>query len=146
MQVEIKRIHREVGITMIYVTHDQTEAMTMSDRIAVFSNGKLEQVGSPLDVYNRPISRFVGEFVGDSNFFAGRIDPARPCWIELSGIGPVRVAPKGQASATAGQDARIAAARPRRQQRAGRDSTRHDRHVRLGADRCTCPRSALECP
>ena len=103
MQVEIKRIHREVGITMIYVTHDQTEAMTMSDRIAVFSNGKLEQVGSPLDVYNRPISRFVGEFVGDSNFFAGRIDPARPGWIELSGIGPVRVAPKGQASATAGE-------------------------------------------
>jgi putative spermidine/putrescine transport system ATP-binding protein len=86
---------------MIYVTHDQTEAMTMSDRIAVFSNGKLEQVGSPLDVYNRPISRFVAEFVGDSNFFAGRIDPARPGWIELSGIGPVRVAPKGQASATA---------------------------------------------
>ncbi len=54
MQVEIKRIHREVGITMIYVTHDQTEAMTMSDRVAVFCNGKVEQVGSPLEVYNRP--------------------------------------------------------------------------------------------
>ena len=77
MQVEIKRIHREVGITMIYVTHDQTEAMTMSDRIAVFSNGRLEQIGSPLEVYNRPANRFVGEFVGDSNFFAGRIDAAR---------------------------------------------------------------------
>src|SRR5438132_13959277 len=92
MQVELKRIHREVGITMIYVTHDQTEAMTMSDRIAVFCNGKLEQVGSPLDVYNRPANRFVGEFVGDSNFFAGRADPARPGWIQLSGLGPVRVA------------------------------------------------------
>ena len=54
MQVEIKRIHREVGITMIYVTHDQTEAMSMSDRIAVFSNGRLKQVGSPLEVYHRP--------------------------------------------------------------------------------------------
>src|SRR5258707_5263889 len=78
MQVEIKRIHREVGITMIYVTHDQTEAMTMSDRIAVFSNGRIEQVGSPLDVYHRPVNRFVGEIICDSNFFAGRADSARP--------------------------------------------------------------------
>jgi putative spermidine/putrescine transport system ATP-binding protein len=92
MQVEIKRIHREVGITMIYVTHDQTEAMTMSDRVAVFSNGRIEQVGSPLDVYNKPANRFVGEFIGDSNFFAGRVDAARPGIVELAGIGPVRVA------------------------------------------------------
>jgi putative spermidine/putrescine transport system ATP-binding protein len=91
MQVEIKRIHREVGITMVYVTHDQTEAMTMSDRLAVFCNGKVEQVGSPLDVYNRPVNRFVGEFIGDSNFFAGRVDPSRPHWVELAGIGAVRV-------------------------------------------------------
>jgi putative spermidine/putrescine transport system ATP-binding protein len=91
MQVEIKRIHREVGITMVYVTHDQTEAMTMSDRLAVFCNGKVEQVGSPLDVYNRPVNRFVGEFIGDSNFFAGRVDPSRPHWVELVGIGAVRV-------------------------------------------------------
>ena len=92
MQIEIKRIHREVGITMIYVTHDQTEAMTMSDRIAVFRDGRIEQVGSPLDVYARPANRFVGQFIGDSNFFAGRADAARPGWIDLSGIGPVRVA------------------------------------------------------
>jgi putative spermidine/putrescine transport system ATP-binding protein len=92
MQVEIKRIHREVGITMIYVTHDQTEAMTMSDRVAVFHDGRIEQVGSPLEVYNRPANRFVGEFIGDSNFFAGRCDPARPGVVELAGIGPVRVA------------------------------------------------------
>jgi len=99
MQVEIKRIHREVGITMIYVTHDQTEAMTMSDRVAVFSNGRLEQIGSPLDVYQRPVNRFVGEFIGDSNFFAGRVDPQTPGIVELSGIGPVRV---GQTPASAG--------------------------------------------
>jgi putative spermidine/putrescine transport system ATP-binding protein len=92
MQVEIKRIHREVGITMIYVTHDQTEAMTMSDRIAVFHDGRIEQVGSPLDVYHRPANRFVGEFIGDSNFFAGRCEPARPGLVELAAIGPVRVA------------------------------------------------------
>src|SRR5438876_8186198 len=92
MQVEIKRIHREIGITMIYVTHDQTEAMTMSDRIAVFCNGKIEQIGSPLDVYNRPANRFVGEFIGDSNFLPGRVDRSRPGWVELAAIGPVRVA------------------------------------------------------
>jgi putative spermidine/putrescine transport system ATP-binding protein len=94
MQIEIKRIHRETGTTMIYVTHDQTEAMTMSDRIAVFSGGRLEQVGSPLEVYHRPMSRFVAEFIGDSNFFAARIDAARPGWVELAGIGPARVAIK----------------------------------------------------
>ena len=93
MQVEIKRIHREVGITMIYVTHDQTEAMTMSDRVAVFRDGRIEQLGSPLEVYNRPANRFVGEFIGDSNFFAGRADAARSGAIELDRIGPVRVSP-----------------------------------------------------
>jgi putative spermidine/putrescine transport system ATP-binding protein len=66
--------------------------MTMSDRVAVFSNGKVEQIGSPLEVYNRPANRFVGEFIGDSNFFTGRVDPSRPGWVELSGIGPVRIA------------------------------------------------------
>jgi putative spermidine/putrescine transport system ATP-binding protein len=98
MQVEIKRIHREVGITMIYVTHDQTEAMTMSDRVAVFRDGRIEQLGSPLEVYARPANRFVGEFIGDSNFLAGRADPARPGWVELDKIGPVRVAPGAVAS------------------------------------------------
>ncbi len=91
MQVELKRIHRELGITMIYVTHDQTEAMTMSDRVAVFNQGRIEQIGSPLDVYNRPASRFVAAFIGDSNILAGSIDPARPGTVDLAGIGAVRV-------------------------------------------------------
>ncbi|MBB3020773.1 putative spermidine/putrescine transport system ATP-binding protein [Microvirga lupini] len=67
MQLELKRIHREAGVTMIYVTHDQTEAMTMSDRIAVFNSGRIEQVGTPLDVYFKPKTKFVASFVGDSN-------------------------------------------------------------------------------
>ena len=95
MQVEIKRIHRDLGITTIYVTHDQTEAMTMSDRIVVFSAGRLAQIGTPLDVYDRPASRFVAEFVGDSNIFAGTIDPAQPGIVDLAGIGKVRVAAAG---------------------------------------------------
>ena len=67
MQVELKRIQDEVGITFIYVTHDQDEALTMSDRIAVFNEGRVEQVGAPAEVYERPASRFVTGFVGVSN-------------------------------------------------------------------------------
>src|SRR5947199_5392923 len=90
MQVELKRIQREVGITTVYVTHDQTEAMTMSDRIAVFSHGKLEQVAPPLDVYHRPRTRFVGEFIGYSNIFAGTVDESQLGCVPLEALGPVR--------------------------------------------------------
>jgi putative spermidine/putrescine transport system ATP-binding protein len=73
MQVELKRMHRELGVTMIYVTHDQTEAMTMSDRIAVFNAGRIEHVGSPTEVYFKPRSRFVASFIGDSNLLEGTV-------------------------------------------------------------------------
>jgi putative spermidine/putrescine transport system ATP-binding protein len=71
MQLELKQIQQEVGITFIYVTHDQEEALTMSDRIAVFNAGHIEQVGSPADVYERPATRFVAGFVGTSNLLRG---------------------------------------------------------------------------
>ena len=67
MQVELKRIQREVGITFVYVTHDQEEALTMSDRLAVFNDGRIEQVGAPAEVYERPATEFVAGFVGVSN-------------------------------------------------------------------------------
>jgi putative spermidine/putrescine transport system ATP-binding protein len=73
MQVELKSIQKRVGITFIFVTHDQEEALTMSDRIAVFNEGKIEQVGSPADVYERPASPFVAGFVGTSNLISGDI-------------------------------------------------------------------------
>ena len=71
MQVELKRIQSEVGITFIYVTHDQDEALAMSDRLAVFTDGRLEQVGPPAEVYERPASAFVAGFVGTSNVITG---------------------------------------------------------------------------
>jgi putative spermidine/putrescine transport system ATP-binding protein len=71
MQLELKRIQREVGITFVCVTHDQEEALTMSDRIAVMNDGRVEQVGSPADVYERPDSAFVAGFVGTSNLLSG---------------------------------------------------------------------------
>jgi putative spermidine/putrescine transport system ATP-binding protein len=71
MQVELKAIQRDVGITFVFVTHDQQEALTMSDRIAVFNHGRIEQVGEPAEVYERPASPFVAGFVGTSNLLAG---------------------------------------------------------------------------
>ena len=73
MQVELKELQREVGITFIFVTHDQDEALTMSDRIAVFNAGRIEQVGSPVDVYERPATPFVAGFVGTSNLIEGHV-------------------------------------------------------------------------
>ena len=74
MQVELKRIQREVGITFIYVTHDQGEALTMSDRIAVMNEGRVEQLGSPRAIYERPATRFVAGFIGTSNMLSGDIE------------------------------------------------------------------------
>lgn len=73
MQLELKHIQSEVGITFIYVTHDQEEAMTMSDRIGIMSNGVLQQVGTPREVYERPINRFVADFIGETNFITGSV-------------------------------------------------------------------------
>ena len=71
MQVELKAIQREVGITFVFVTHDQEEALTMSDRIAVFNAGRIEQVGTPAEVYEQPATGFVAGFVGTSNLLEG---------------------------------------------------------------------------
>jgi putative spermidine/putrescine transport system ATP-binding protein len=93
MQIEIKRIHREVGITTIYVTHDQTEAMTMSDRIAVFNKGRLAQVAPPLEVYQRPVNRFVARFIGDGNLFEGVVVDPLVGSIDVSGLGIIAAPP-----------------------------------------------------
>jgi putative spermidine/putrescine transport system ATP-binding protein len=73
MQLELKRIQRHLHVTVLYVTHDQEEALTMSDRIAVMRQGRVEQVGSPAELYEAPVSPFVADFVGDSNFIAGTV-------------------------------------------------------------------------
>lgn len=73
MQMEIKHLHRRLGITFISVTHDQGEALTMSDRIAVFNQGTLQQIGTPSQLYETPANAFVARFIGDSNFLSGRI-------------------------------------------------------------------------
>jgi putative spermidine/putrescine transport system ATP-binding protein len=76
MQVELKAIQHEVGITFVFVTHDQEEALTMSDRIAVFNHGRIEQIGSPIELYEHPATAFVASFVGTSNIFEAELAQA----------------------------------------------------------------------
>jgi len=87
LQLEIKRVQRERAISVLYVTHDQEEALTMSDRIAVFNHGRVEQIGTPEELYDRPQTRFVAGFVGDTNFIEGRVTASTgaTCEIETAG-------------------------------------------------------------
>ncbi len=82
MQVELKRIQRQIGITFIYVTHDQEEALTMSDRLAVFRSGRIEQIGPPSEVYERPATEFVASFVGTSNVIVRRRRLVARCCVQ----------------------------------------------------------------
>jgi spermidine/putrescine transport system ATP-binding protein len=93
MQLELKTLQREVGITFIYVTHDQEEALTMSDRIAVMSKGKSLQVGKPEEIYERPANKFVADFIGETNFLDGVVkgQHGSVVEVELVGTGVVRV-------------------------------------------------------
>ena len=74
MQMELSNLHRDLGLTFVMVTHDQEEAMSMSDRIAVMHEGRIEQIGSPQEIYERPQSPFVADFIGDTNLFQGRVE------------------------------------------------------------------------
>ena len=71
MQLELKLMHEQLGITFIFVTHDQEEALTMSDKIVVMSNGEIQQVGTPEEIYDEPKNAFVADFIGESNIFNG---------------------------------------------------------------------------
>lgn len=73
MQIELKKIQEQVGITFIYVTHDQEEALTMSDTVVVMNEGRIQQIGSPIDIYNEPENAFVADFIGESNILPGRM-------------------------------------------------------------------------
>jgi multiple sugar transport system ATP-binding protein len=82
LRVEIKRLHQKLGNTMIYVTHDQIEAMTLADRIAVMKSGRIQQLGAPHEIYSRPVNRFVAGFLGSPqmNFIAGQLESGPPAF------------------------------------------------------------------
>jgi len=108
MQVELKRIQREVGITFVYVTHDQNEALTMSDRIAVMNDGVIEHLGPPREIYEHPATRFVAGFIGTSNLLTGslaRVTGGRGV-IEVSPDEQI-IVPEGRSALTAGQEVEL---------------------------------------
>ena len=83
MQVELKKIQKEVGITFVFVTHDQEEALSMSDTIVVMNDGVIQQIGTPIDIYNEPQNRFVAQFIGESNIIEGNM--IKDCLVEFDG-------------------------------------------------------------
>jgi len=93
MRTEIRRIQQRLGITSVYVTHDQVEAMTLSDRVVIINNGKVEQIGAPSDVYRRPQTRFVADFIGRANFVEGSVRDRRDGQLVLDALGTTLMAP-----------------------------------------------------
>lgn len=92
MQLEIKHIHEDLGVTVVYVTHDQGEALTMSDRIAVFNDGDIQQLAAPAELYERPQNAFVAQFIGENNRLHGRVVAMNggTCQVEIAGAGYVQ--------------------------------------------------------
>jgi len=97
MRTEIRRIQKRLGITTVYVTHDQVEAMTLSDRIVIINNGRVEQIGTPTEVYRRPQTRFVADFIGRANFVTGIVRDRRDGQLVVDALGTtlIAVAPAG---------------------------------------------------
>jgi spermidine/putrescine transport system ATP-binding protein len=127
MQLELKRIQREVGITFVYVTHDQEEALTMSDRLVVMNAGRIEQLGSPRELYEHPATRFVANFIGTSNILTGRLERRGDAWA-LSGLGPdERVLVTDAAQAPPGQEVELAVRPEKMVLRTGNDPPPPDR-------------------
>jgi putative spermidine/putrescine transport system ATP-binding protein len=103
LQLEMKRLHQQLGITFVYVTHDQREALIMSDRVAVMNQGRIEQLGSPSDLYDRPANRFVAGFIGESNFLQGEVSgvDGREIAVRIGGMRVVATARGSTATGTA---------------------------------------------
>ncbi|WP_197379624.1 ABC transporter ATP-binding protein [Mycolicibacterium mengxianglii] len=107
MQFELKRIQREVGITFVYVTHDQEEALTMSDRIAVMNAGNVEQIGTPTEIYDRPATVFVASFIGQANLWHGRQTGTAGDLVEVSVLGTTLAARAGDTTIETGGQATL---------------------------------------
>ncbi|MEO4000358.1 ABC transporter ATP-binding protein [Mesorhizobium sp. CAU 1732] len=126
LQLEIKQYQRQIGCTVIYVTHDQGEALTLSDRLAVMEKGFIRQLGTPQDLYDRPSSRFVAEFIGSNNIF--KVLGSQGASVSMEGIGPIEIT--GRALPSAG----YVALRPEHMRRTpqGRVVTRLEQAVFFG--------------
>jgi spermidine/putrescine transport system ATP-binding protein len=108
MQLELKALQERVGITFIYVTHDQEEALTMSDRIAVMSGGHVLQLGSPEEIYEQPANRFVADFIGETNFLVGRVESVQAGEASVVINGALTIHVQAPPEVTSGQEVAIA--------------------------------------
>jgi spermidine/putrescine ABC transporter ATP-binding subunit len=106
MQIELREIQRKLGLTTIFVTHDQSEALSMSDRVAVMSEGKVRQLGTPLEIYRKPTDRFVASFVGDTNCLRGELVGAT-AFEAVVALGDVQIKVSGQHLSAAGSSASV---------------------------------------
>jgi putative spermidine/putrescine transport system ATP-binding protein len=97
MQLEIKHIHQSLGVTVVYVTHDQSEALTMSDRVAVFNDGAIQQLATPADLYEQPQNSFVAQFIGENNRLSGVVTELNGshCRVKIGEAGEIRALPVG---------------------------------------------------
>ena len=107
MQFELKRIQREVGITFVYVTHDQEEALTMSDRIAVMDAGRVQQIGTPVEIYDRPANVFVAGFIGQANLWPATVRSTASDGVEIAALGTTLRSAAGATHVEAGRDATV---------------------------------------
>ncbi len=107
MQLDIRELHHRLGLTIVFVTHDQSEALTMSDRIAVFNRGKIEQIGTPSQIYDHPATQFVAEFIGETNLIDGKVSGTQngETHIRLTNGQDIRV--NAEAHLQSGQDIRL---------------------------------------
>jgi spermidine/putrescine transport system ATP-binding protein len=115
MQVELSNLHRKLGITFIMVTHDQEEALSLSDRIAVMNNGEIEQVGTPSDIYDRPRTPFVADFIGDTNLLSGQVtqqDHSSLKVVTASGLQVIVQSSQAAANSTAVTEPVVVSVRP----------------------------------
>jgi spermidine/putrescine transport system ATP-binding protein len=108
MQLELKELQHQVGITFIFVTHDQEEAITMSNRIAVMSDGVVQQIGDPIEIYARPHNRFVADFIGETNFIEGQVAEVSPHQTQVALSGGVKLPARFVAGLTPGQTVTVA--------------------------------------
>ncbi|MFL6703776.1 MAG: ABC transporter ATP-binding protein, partial [Paraburkholderia graminis] len=136
MQYEIMRLHRELSLTIVYVTHDQAEALTMSDRVAVFSDGRIQQAATPSELYENAQNAFVANFVGENNGLTGRVVNAHEGWATLALSNGSMIRGRCENGLHAGDEAMLAL-RPERAHIPGAEGTQpteHDNVVRARVD------------
>ena len=108
MQIELKHIQEQLGITVLYVTHDQEEALSMSSRIAVINNGRIEHLGTALEIYDHPANEFVADFVGETNIFSAEVEQVQDDIMDISGSCILRMRTKARKHVETGQPIRLA--------------------------------------